>query len=188
MDHGVELQEVNVDTSPSASSDSSWTSFDLSTDLTSVSSEHVLTPVTAPSGCKLFTFLKTSSTVKDSSNKRTREVVWRETSFLGNDEKWISLLEEVDSGSGTGAASLTLGAFWWGWRRGCIPPSPPIHSSICPADRMEPCDEDEEQGMLTSAGGHGIEEAPDHSIIVERLQQRGDRSLARKHVAQKADK
>lgn len=33
-----------------------------------------------------------------------------------------------------------------------------------------------------------IEEAPDRSIIVEGLQQQGDRSLARKHVAQKADK
>lgn len=33
-----------------------------------------------------------------------------------------------------------------------------------------------------------IEEVPDRSIIVEGLQQWGDRSLARKHVAQKADK
>lgn len=33
-----------------------------------------------------------------------------------------------------------------------------------------------------------IEEAPDRSIIVEGLQQQGDRSLAWKHVAQKADK
>lgn len=39
-----------------------------------------------------------------------------------------------------------------------------------------------------SAVDCGIEEAPDRSIIVEGLQQQGDRSLARKYVAQKADK
>lgn len=39
-----------------------------------------------------------------------------------------------------------------------------------------------------SAVDCGIEVAPDRSIIVEGLQQWGDRSLARKHVAQKADK
>lgn len=42
--------------------------------------------------------------------------------------------------------------------------------------------------QLLSAVDRQIEEAPDHSIIVEGLQQWGDRSLARKHVAQKADK
>lgn len=88
MDLGDGLQEENVDTSPSASSDSSWTSFDLSTDLTSVSSDHVLTPLTAPTGCKPFMdqHPNKSSTAKVSSKVRTREVAWRETSFLGNDE------------------------------------------------------------------------------------------------------
>lgn len=42
--------------------------------------------------------------------------------------------------------------------------------------------------QLLSAVDCQIEEMPDHSIIVEGLQQWGDRSLARKHVAQKADK
>lgn len=85
MDLGDGFQEENVDTS---SSDSSWTSFDLSTDLTSVSSDLVLTPVTAPPGCKPFMDQHPNkpSIVKVSSKVRTQEVAWRETSFLGNDE------------------------------------------------------------------------------------------------------
>lgn len=88
MDLRDGLQEAKVDTSPSASSDSSWTSFDLSTDLTSVSSDQVSAPVTDPSGRKPFEdqHPKKSSSVKVSSEARTREVAWRETSFLGNDE------------------------------------------------------------------------------------------------------
>lgn len=35
--------------------------------------------------------------------------------------KWISLVEELDSGSGTGAASPTLWAFWWWWGWGIHP-------------------------------------------------------------------
>lgn len=88
MDLGDGLQEEKVYGSSSASSDSSWTSFDLSTDLTSVSSDQVSTSVTTPSGCKPFVdqHLKTSSSVKISCEAGTREVAWRETSFLGNDE------------------------------------------------------------------------------------------------------
>lgn len=88
MDLGHGIQEEQLDTSPSVSSDSSWTSFDLSTDLTSVSSDQVSTPVTAPSGCKPFDDRcpKTSSSVKVSSEVRISKVAWRETSFLGSDE------------------------------------------------------------------------------------------------------
>lgn len=88
MDLRDGLLEARVDTSPSASSDSSWTSFELSTDLTSVSSDHVLTPVTVASGCKVFDdqHPKKSSSVKVCSKARTREAAWRETSFLGDDE------------------------------------------------------------------------------------------------------
>lgn len=88
MDLGDGIQEEQLDTSPSVSSDSSWTSFDLSTDLTSVSSDQVLTPVTAPSGCEPFEDRcpKTSSSVKVSSEVQISKVAWRETSFLGSDE------------------------------------------------------------------------------------------------------
>ncbi|XP_058473574.1 FERM and PDZ domain-containing protein 4-like isoform X1 [Solea solea] len=78
-----------VDTSPSVSSDSSWTSFDLSTDLTSVSSDQILTPVTALSGCKL---LEDQNLKKPPPAKvpltavKTKKVLWTETSFLGNDD------------------------------------------------------------------------------------------------------
>ncbi|KAK1876772.1 Solute carrier family 41 member 2 [Dissostichus eleginoides] len=84
MDRGDGFREETVDTSPSVSSGSSWTSFDRSTDLTSVSSDQLLTPLTAPVGCKLFEDqrLKMSS----SSVKVSSEVTWTETSFLGNDE------------------------------------------------------------------------------------------------------
>ncbi len=88
MDLGYGLREEKLETSPSASSDSSWTSFDHSTDLTSVSSDQVLTPVTAPAGCKLLEdqHSKNSSSFKGSSEVRAWKVAWRETSFLGNDE------------------------------------------------------------------------------------------------------
>lgn len=89
MDLRDELQEEKLDTSPSVSSaSSSWTSFDLSTDLTSVSSDQASTPVAAPCGCKLFDDrqLKKSSSVKVSSEVRISKVAWRETSFLGSDE------------------------------------------------------------------------------------------------------
>lgn len=89
MDLRDELQEEKLDTSPSVSSgSSSWTSFDLSTDLTSVSSDQASTPVAAPCGCKLFDdrHLKKSSSVKVSSDLRISKVAWRETSFLGSDE------------------------------------------------------------------------------------------------------
>lgn len=88
MDLGDGLQEEKVDTSPSASYDSSWTSFDHSTDLTSVSSDQVLTPLAAPSGCNPLEdqHLKKSSSVKFFSEAQTREAAWRETSFLGNEE------------------------------------------------------------------------------------------------------
>ncbi|KAM7375142.1 hypothetical protein PAMA_014294 [Pampus argenteus] len=87
MDLGDGLQKKQVDISPSVSSYSSWTSFDLSTDLTSLSSDCVSTPVTAPGGCHPYEYQhpKTCS-AKVSSEVRTRVVVWRETSFLGNDE------------------------------------------------------------------------------------------------------
>ncbi|KAK5847834.1 hypothetical protein PBY51_016932 [Eleginops maclovinus] len=84
MDSGDGLQEETVDTSPSASSDSSWTSIDRSTDLTSVSSDQVLTPLTAPVGCKLFEDQRPK--MSSSSVKVSLEVGWRETSFLGDDE------------------------------------------------------------------------------------------------------
>ncbi|AWO95676.1 putative FERM and PDZ domain-containing protein 4-like [Scophthalmus maximus] len=88
MDLGDGPQEEKLDSSPSASSDSSWTSFDCSTDLTSVSSDQISTPVSAQSGCALVEDQspKKSPSVKVSSEMRTRKVAWRETSFLGNDE------------------------------------------------------------------------------------------------------
>lgn len=89
MDLGDGLQEELLGNSPSLSSDSSWTSFDCSTDLTSVSSDLALTPVTAPSCCKLFDASipkSKSSSAKASSGERIRKVAWRETSFLGDDE------------------------------------------------------------------------------------------------------
>ncbi|KAM7365363.1 hypothetical protein PAMP_016296 [Pampus punctatissimus] len=87
MDLRGGLQKEQVDISPSVSSYSSWTSFDLSTDLTSLSSDCVSTPVTAPSGCQPYEYQRPkTSSAKVSSEVRTREVVWRETSFLGNDE------------------------------------------------------------------------------------------------------
>lgn len=89
MDLRDELREEKLDTSPSVSSgSSSWTSFDLSTDLTSVSSDQALTPVAAPCGCKLFDdwHLKKSPSVKVSAEVRISKVAWRETSFLGSDE------------------------------------------------------------------------------------------------------
>lgn len=79
-------QEQKLDTSPSVSSDSSWTSFDLSTDLTSVSSDQVSTPVAASSGCELFGQSWSLLWNKVSSGKKTRVFIWRETSFLGNEE------------------------------------------------------------------------------------------------------
>lgn len=91
MDLRDGLREQKIDSSPSASSDSSWTSFEHSTDLTSISSDQVLTPLTAPSCCKLFEdqdqdLKKNPSSAKVSSGVQTREVTWRETSFLGDDE------------------------------------------------------------------------------------------------------
>lgn len=90
MDPRDGLQEELLGNSPSLSSDSSWTSFDCSTDLTSVSSDLALTPVTAPSCCKLFDASipkkPPSSSAKALSGERIRKVVWRETSFLGDDE------------------------------------------------------------------------------------------------------
>uniref|UniRef100_A0A8D2ZQ95 FERM and PDZ domain containing 4 n=1 Tax=Scophthalmus maximus TaxID=52904 RepID=A0A8D2ZQ95_SCOMX len=88
MDLGDGPQEEKLDSSPSASSDSSWTSFDCSTDLTSVSSDQISTPVSAQSGCALVEDQspKKSPSVKVSSEMRTRKVAWRETSFLGNDD------------------------------------------------------------------------------------------------------
>lgn len=91
MDLGDGLQEELLGNSPSLSSDSSWTSFDCSTDLTSVSSDLASTPVTAPSCCKLFDASipkskSSSSSAKGSSGGRIRKVAWRETSFLGDDE------------------------------------------------------------------------------------------------------
>ncbi|KAL6115405.1 uncharacterized protein ACO6RY_00260 [Pungitius sinensis] len=80
MDLGHGLREERVDTS---SSDCSWTSCDLSTDLTSVSSDQVSTP----GGPNTFEEQqKKSSSVKVSSEARHRQVAWRETSFLGSDE------------------------------------------------------------------------------------------------------
>lgn len=79
--------EEKVETSPSVSSDSSWTSFDLSTDLTSLSSDQVSTPVTVPCGCKLLKDQHPKkSSVGVSSEVRPSKVAWRETSFLGCDE------------------------------------------------------------------------------------------------------
>lgn len=77
-----------MDSSPSVSSDSSLTSFDLSTDLTSVGSDQILTPLTAPVGWKPFEnqHPKTSASIRVSSEVRTRGFAWRETSFLGDDE------------------------------------------------------------------------------------------------------
>lgn len=86
MDLGDRWQEEKLDTSPSVSSDSSWTSFDLSTDLTSVSSDQVSTPIAAPSGCEPFGEKPSLPSIKASSGMQTRVLVWRETSFLGNDE------------------------------------------------------------------------------------------------------
>lgn len=86
MDLGDRWQEEQLDTSPSVSSDSSWTSFDLSTDLTSVSSDQVSTPIAAPSGYEPFGEPPSLPSIKVSSGKQTSVLVWRETSFLGNDE------------------------------------------------------------------------------------------------------
>lgn len=88
MDLGDGLQEKRVDTSPSISTDSSWTSCDLSTDLTSISSDQNLTPVTVHCGFTLFVDQqpKKSSPVKVSSEVQILKVAWRETSFLGDDE------------------------------------------------------------------------------------------------------
>ncbi|KAK9524005.1 hypothetical protein VZT92_017876 [Zoarces viviparus] len=83
MERGDGLQEEKVDTSSFASSDSSWTSFDLSTDLTSVGSDQVSTPPTAPGGDR---HPKTPRLVDFSSEARNRQVAWRETSFLGSEE------------------------------------------------------------------------------------------------------
>lgn len=86
MDLRHALTGETVDISPSLSTVSSWTSFDISSDITSVSSDQILTPVTAESGFKPFedSLPKKSSSVTALSKVRT--VAWRETSFLGNDE------------------------------------------------------------------------------------------------------
>lgn len=78
---------LREDSSPSVSSATSTTSLDLSADLASVSSDQVLTPVTASCGCKAFEEQSSkASSVKLSTEVRSREIVWRETSFLGDDE------------------------------------------------------------------------------------------------------
>lgn len=76
--HG--LFEEWVDSSSSFSSDSSWTSFDLSTDLTSVSSEQSVAPVTAPGGPFQDRLPKKCRPVP--SEGQTGKAEWRETSFL----------------------------------------------------------------------------------------------------------
>lgn len=86
MDLGDGWREEELDTSPSVSSDSSWTSFDLSTDLTSISSDQISTPAEASSVCELFRESRSLPLIKVSSGKQTRVFVWRETSFLANDE------------------------------------------------------------------------------------------------------
>lgn len=83
MDLGDRLQEEKVDTSSFASSDSSWTSFDLSTDLTSVGSDQVSTPPAAPGEDR---HPKKPCLLDFSSEARNRKAAWRETSFLGSEE------------------------------------------------------------------------------------------------------
>ncbi|KAK5603187.1 hypothetical protein CRENBAI_013288 [Crenichthys baileyi] len=79
--HG--LFEEWVDTSSSFSSDSSWTSFDLSTDLTSVSSDKSVTPVTAPgSSCRPFEDRLSKKCHPLATEGGTGRAEWRETSFL----------------------------------------------------------------------------------------------------------
>lgn len=78
------LQEQLLSNSPSPtlspSSDSSWTSFDCSTDLTSVSSD----PASAPRGCGLFQAFAPKKP-PPCRGRVSRLVAWTETSFLGDD-------------------------------------------------------------------------------------------------------
>lgn len=80
------LREVKVDRSPSGSSDSSWSSSFLpSSELTSISSDQLLAPLTAPCFYKPFEEQPRTSAMGSCEDKM-KEVVWRETSFLGDDE------------------------------------------------------------------------------------------------------
>ncbi|TNN55695.1 hypothetical protein EYF80_034060 [Liparis tanakae] len=83
MDLGDGFRKENVDTSSFVSSDSSWMSFDLSTDLTSLGSDQVATPPAAPGGWRPF---EDRHPRKSSSEPRHRQAAWTETSFLGSDE------------------------------------------------------------------------------------------------------
>lgn len=75
------LQEALLTNSPSPSSDSSWTSYDCSTDLTSVSSD----PASTPLVCRLFQAFGPKKPAS-SRGRASRVVLWTETSFLGDDK------------------------------------------------------------------------------------------------------
>lgn len=75
------LREGLLASSPSPSSDSSWTSYDCSTDLTSLSSD----PAFTPSVCRLFQAFARRKP-PPSGGRVSRVVPWTETSFLGDDE------------------------------------------------------------------------------------------------------
>ncbi|XP_038141845.1 FERM and PDZ domain-containing protein 4-like isoform X1 [Cyprinodon tularosa] len=81
MDSKHRFFEEWVDTSSSFSSDSSWTSFDLSTDLTSISSDISATAPDRPLEDRLPSKCRPLET-----KRRTLKAEWRETSFL-NDHK-----------------------------------------------------------------------------------------------------